>query len=74
MVNYSTRETTEKVEIITLTRSEFDALNSVYKKAVSKKFTNPDRPLNDMNKIILTDGFFRTELYVEVVDNDNNNK
>jgi hypothetical protein len=68
MVQYDVKEKKEKIEVIKLTKTEFKSLNDVYRQAVLKKFGNlNNKEIPNMCKIILTDGFMRTELDVEIV-------
>ena len=69
-MDYGIRETKRETDIVTMTKQEYDALNYIYKKGLEKRLTMLTG-IDNINRMILTDGWHRLELIINVVDKNN---
>jgi len=60
------------VDTIEVTPDEFNAANKMFKEALHTKYPNINVDNLEYNKIILTDGLYRSEFKVKVVFDDKN--
>lgn len=66
MASYELSKREATVDVIRLSRKEYNSLNLVFREAVSKKI--PDllpTQIKDMDRLVLTDGTIRIEFMIE---------
>jgi hypothetical protein len=66
-MKYGTKETKEEINVISLTRAEYDQLNKLFNDGLTANSANNKDYNSELNTIILTDGFRRLECEIDIV-------
>jgi len=63
------KEISSNIDVLRLSKQEYDAMNGQYKDALVKRFVGKPvllSDINDIKTIIMTDGYNRVEFKIEV--------
>lgn len=66
MAQYEIKTIEEKINIVKLSETEYDALHNVFLRALADKELDRYMPTSRMDRMVLTDGYRRIEFQIEI--------
>lgn len=66
MAQYEIKTVEERINIVKLSKEEYDALHNVFVRALADKELDRYIPTSRMDRMVLTDGYRRIEFQIEI--------
>jgi len=66
MTEYKIKEIKEQIDVIKMSQAEYDSLNNVFREGLKERMGVGRTGSRDLDRIILTNGYQRVELHIEV--------